>query len=267
MAGVFRDNLLAGRVAVVTGGGSGINQRIAERYAEHGATVVLVGRTQEKLDEAARSIEAKGGKAVGFAADVRDFAAMSAVMAKARDLHGAIDLVVCGAAGNFPAPAAGLSANGFKAVVDIDLNGTFNTCRAAFEHLTRPGASILAISAPQATDPMEFQAHVCAAKAGVEMLAKTLALEWGPLGVRVNAVVPGPIDDTEGMRRLVPTPEGRARLEEAIPLRRYGTRDDIADVALFLATPATGFVTGAVWVVDGGQSLGGSSGIVRAITG
>jgi NAD(P)-dependent dehydrogenase (short-subunit alcohol dehydrogenase family) len=213
---VFRDNLLRGKVAFVTGGSSGIGLRIAERFAEQGAKVALVGRTQEKLDRAAAGIRQNGGDASGFAADVRDYAALSTALQKTRNLYGEIDILLCGAAGNFPAPALGMSANGFKAVIDIDLLGTFNTCRAAYEHLCKPGASIIAISATHAFRPIPLQAHVCAGKAGVDILIKTLAIEWGPAGVRANIVTPGPVDDTEGMRRLAPSQEIRARLPKRI---------------------------------------------------
>jgi NAD(P)-dependent dehydrogenase (short-subunit alcohol dehydrogenase family) len=256
---VFRDSLLSGKVAFVTGGGSGIGLRIAERLAEQGAKLALVGRTQEKLDRAAAGIRQNGGEAAGFAADVRDYAALSAALQKTRDLHGEIDILLCGAAGNFPAPALGMSANGFKAVIDIDLLGTFNTCRAAYEHLRKPGASIIAISATHAFRPIPMQAHVCAGKAGVDILIKTLAIEWGPAGVRANVVTPGPVDDTEGMRRLAPSQEIRARLAEAIPLRRFANKDEIASLALFLCTDAAAYITGAIFVCDGGQSLTGSS--------
>lgn len=259
MSAVFRDNLLRGKVAFVTGGSSGIGLRIAERFAQQGAKVALVGRSQEKLDRATGSIRAAGGEAVGFAADVRDYAALSGALQKAREQFGEIDILLCGAAGNFPAPALGMSANGFKAVIDIDLLGTFNTCRAAYEHLRKPGASVLAISATHAFRPIPFQAHVCAGKAGVDILMKTLAVEWGGAGVRVNVVTPGPVADTEGMRRLAPTEEIRARLAETIPLRRFAAKDEIADLALFLCSDAATYITGAVMVCDGGQSLTGSS--------
>src|SRR5260221_1769598 len=114
-----------------------------------------------------------------------------------------------------------MSANGFKAVIDIDLLGTFNTCRAAYEHLRKPGASVLAISASHAFRPIPLQSHVCAGKAGVDILMKTLAVEWGSAGVRVNVVTPGPVDDTEGMRRLAPTQDICERLARSLPLRRF----------------------------------------------
>ncbi len=265
MESVFRPELLIGKTALVTGGGSGINLAIAQRLASQGARVALMGRTVEKLNTACREIEEAGGIAMGVAADVRDYSALEAGARTVRDAWGEMDILVCGAAGNFPAPAATLSANGFRAVVDIDLNGTFNACRASFEHLRKPGASVIAISATQASHPTPFQAHVCAAKAGVDMLTRCLALEWGPVGIRVNAIAPGPVEDTEGMRRLTPSEEIKEKVAAVIPLRRYARKEEIADLALFLVTPASAYLTGAVLVCDGGQSLSGSGGYMAAM--
>jgi len=152
----------------------------------------------------------------------------------------------------------GMSANGFKAVIDIDLLGTFNACRAAFEHLRTPGASVISISATHAFVPIAFQSHVCAAKAGIDIFSKTLAIEWGAAGVRVNVIAPGPVDDTEGMRRLAPTEEARRRAIQSVPLGRFASKDEIADLALFLCSDAAAYITGAICVCDGGQSLLGS---------
>jgi NAD(P)-dependent dehydrogenase (short-subunit alcohol dehydrogenase family) len=258
MAAIFREHLLQNKTAFVTGGGSGINLRIAERFAEHGAKVCLMGRTQAKLDAAAGGITSKGGTAMGISGDVRDYEAVAAALAKTRALWGEIDILLCGAAGNFPAAVMGMSANGFKAVIDIDLLGTFNTCRAAFEHLRKPGASIVSISATHAFTPVPMQSHVCAAKAGIDIFSKTLAVEWAPSGIRVNVVTPGPVDDTEGMRRLAPTPEIREKVMASVPLRRFATKDEIADLALFLCSDAAAYITGAICVCDGGQSLLGA---------
>jgi NAD(P)-dependent dehydrogenase (short-subunit alcohol dehydrogenase family) len=255
MAGVFRDRLLEGKVAFITGGGSGIGLRIAERFADHGAKVVLAGRRGDKLQSAKETVESRGGVASVYALDVRDYSALEAATAGTRSEFGPIDVVIAAAAGNFPAPVLGMSANGFKAVIDIDLLGTFNTMRAAHQHLRRPGASVLAISAAHAHVPIPFQAHVCAAKAGIEMLIKTLAIEWGPEGVRCNCITPGPTMETEGMRRLAPTKEIEERVKSSVPLRRFGIKDELADLALFLCSDAAAYLTGGTFPCDGGQSL------------
>ncbi len=254
----FRDGLFDGKVAFLSGSSSGIGLRIAERLAEAGAKVMLNGRNADKLDKACTEIIGMGRTASYIAADVRDYAAVADAMQKTRDLFGEIDILVCGAAGNFPAPVTGMSANGFKAVMDIDLLGTFHVCRAAYPHLRKPGASIVSISANHASIPYAYQAHVCAAKAGVERLTQVLALEWGPEGIRANTVNPGPIDDTEGMARLAPTPELRQAAVESVPLRRMGRKDDIANAVFFLCSEAGSFVNGAVLICDGGQIHSGA---------
>ena len=167
--------------------------------------------------------------------------------------------MISGAAGNFLAPAIGLSANGFKTVVDIDLLGTFNVFRASWDHIAKPGASLIAISAGQAVAPKPLQIHACAAKAGVNMVVKCLALEWGPAGVRVNAISPGPIADTEGMVRLAGSPEMEAARTGRLALRSYGTKRDVSDMAVFLASDASPYVTGSIFNVDGGTDLGDAS--------
>lgn len=263
---VFNENLLRDKVAVITGGGSGINLRIAERMSEVGAKLVLIGRTQTKLDSAVAGIAEKGGTAIGLSADVRDYAALEGVLKQAHEKLGDFDILVCGAAGNFPATAVGMSANAFKSVIDIDVLGTFNACRAAYQFLRKPGATILNISAPQAFVPMPLQSHVCAAKAGVDMLTRTLAIEWGPAGIRVNSITPGPIAETVGMARLAASEEVANALKGSIPLQRFGRKDDIADLALFLSSPAASYISGAVVVCDGGQSLLGSAAWVQGLT-
>ncbi|HYH98400.1 SDR family oxidoreductase [Hyalangium sp.] len=262
--GVFKDGLLAGKVAFVTGGSSGINLGIAERFVKAGAKVVINGRNPEKLADAVKGLQAHG-TAMGLQADVRDYAAVEKAFQTARDAYGELDILVCGAAGNFPAPALGMSSNGFKAVLEIDVLGTFNACRAAFEHLRKPGAAVLNISAPQAYMPTALQAHVCAAKAGVDMLTRVLAIEWGGAGVRVNSISPGPIDDTEGMRRLAPTDAAREKIIGSLPLQRMGAKSDISNLALFLASDAASYITGSIMVCDGGWSLMGSGVLMQAL--
>lgn len=255
----FRDGILEGKVAFVAGGSSGINLGIARRLAKQGARVAILSRTQQKVDDAVNSIVDAGGVACGFAADVRDYSAVATSFSEAYNKFGEIDIVVSGAAGNFLAPAVGMSANAFRTVVEIDLIGTFNVFRASWDHLRKPGASLIAITAGQAVRPTVFQAHACAAKAGVNLLTQTLAMEWGPAGVRVNAISPGPIADTEGMARLTPTLEITRALKSRIPLRDYGTVDDVADTALFLCSDMAKNITGAIIDCDGGSILGDSS--------
>ncbi len=255
---VFKDGLFERKVAFFTGGTSGIGLGIAERFASLGATVILNGRNGEKMTAAVEGIRQRGGKALGFAADVRNYGDLETAMGSAREQAGEIDYLFCGAAGNFPAPVMGMSANGFKAVVDIDLLGTFNTCRSAYAHLKKPGAVVIAISANHAEVAYSYQAHVCAAKAGVELLLRTLAIEWGPEGIRTASIRPGPIDDTEGMRRLAPTEAARGQVARAVPLRRFGTKDDVANLAIFLCSDAASYVTGAAYACDGGMALTGA---------
>ncbi|MGH3458494.1 SDR family oxidoreductase [Aeromicrobium sp.] len=254
--GVFGTNILEGKVAYVAGGTRGFNLAIAKRYAAQGAKVAVMSRNEERCASAAKEIREAGGEALGLPADVRDYARVAETMKETAETFGGLDIVIAGQAGNFYAPALGMSDNAFKSVVDIDLQGTFNLFRASFEHLRRPGASLIAITAPEAVKPLPFQSHVCAAKAAVNMLLKCLAIEWGPAGVRVNGLSPGPIEDTWGMDNVIASMPGiKERITEGVPLRRWGTHDDIADAALFLASEAASYVNGTILDVDGGVTI------------
>ena len=253
----FRPDLLAGKHALITGGGSGINLGIAQSFAAHGCAITILGRNLEKAQNAAAGIVSDGGKALGVSVDVRDFAAMQAAIAQSVAAQGDFDIVLAGAAGNFPAPVDGISPNGFKTVVEIDLIGTYHTIKAAAPHLKTPGGNVLSISAYGVPVPM--QAHVVAAKAGVDALTQTLAVEWGLRGVRVNAIIPGPIDGTEGMARLAPDEKTRGQFTRTIPLGRFGVPQDIANAALFLVSDAASYITGVILPVDGGQNMLGGA--------
>lgn len=249
-----------GTHVLIFGGTSGINLGIAEAFARAGAGVGIVGRNPEKAQKAAEAMAALSpydGIANQptprhYIADVRDYDAVEAVYGQFADDFGPIDTLISGAAGNFPALATGMSPNGFKAVVDIDLLGTYHVMRAGHDRLRVPGANVINISAPQAEIAMMAQAHVCAAKAGVDMLTKTLCLEWGAQGIRVNSVIPGPIDGTEGMARLAPDEATRKSVISSVPLRRMGWPDDVAQTCLFLASDAGRYVSGAILPADGG---------------
>ena len=243
---------------LVVGGTSGINRGVAEAFATSGARVAVVSRSQEKVDDTVASLKNNGAAdAKGFAADVREPEALKKGIGEIHAAWGNFDVVVSGAAGNFPALAMGMSANGFRSVIEIDLLGTFNVMQAIYPFLVKPGASIINISAPQAIIPMVAQSHVCAAKAGVDMITKTLCLEWGSEGVRINSIIPGPIDNTEGMKRLAPTEAMRTAVEKSVPLQRMGSTDDIANACLFLASDFASYINGAIIPVDGGWAQGG----------
>ena len=254
----FRKDLLAGQVALVTGGGSGIGAGIAEALAAHGAQVAICGRTQARLDAVAQRIEAVGGQCLALAADVRKPEALAAVVAAIEARWARLDVLINAAAGNFLAPAATLSPNGFGTVVDIDLKGTFNACKAALPLLERRGGVVVNVSATLHYAGTPLQVHAASAKAGIDALTRTLAVEWGPAQIRVNAIAPGPIAGTEGMERLAP-PAMRAKMTAQIPLRRFGTVAEIGEAVLFMASPASAYMTGAVLVVDGGQWLTGTN--------
>jgi NAD(P)-dependent dehydrogenase (short-subunit alcohol dehydrogenase family) len=239
----------------VAGGTSGINLGIARAFAACGARLGVASRNREKVDAAVAQL---GQGALGYAFDVRDAQATADALAAFAAEAGPIDVLVSGAAGNFPVLAKDLSPNGFKAVVDIDLLGTFHVMRAAYPHMRRPGGSLINISAPQAQIPMAMQIHVCAAKAGVDMVTRVLAIEWGPEGIRVNGVVPGPIDGTEGMARLAPTEAMRTAIARSVPMRRFGTPEDVADACLYLGSSAAGYVSGTIVFADGGWAQRGA---------
>jgi peroxisomal 2,4-dienoyl-CoA reductase len=250
----FQPNLLKGKVALVTGGGTGICRGIAHALASAGCDVAITSRTPEHLDPTVAELKGLGVRAFAMAGDVRDAAAVDAVIAGTAEALGRLDVLVNGAAGNFVCEAEKLSPNGFGTVVDIDLKGTFNVSRAALPHLKARGGAILNISATLQLLGTAGQAHAAAAKAGVDSLTRTLAVEWGRYGIRVNGLAPGPVEGTEGVRRLT-TGESRRKILEQCPFGRLATIDEVADAALFLCSDASAFVTGATLVIDGGLWL------------
>jgi NAD(P)-dependent dehydrogenase (short-subunit alcohol dehydrogenase family) len=254
----FTKDLFKGKTAFITGGGSGINLGVAKNFAAVGANVAICGRTQERLDGAARELEALGARVFAKVADVRQMPALQAAIDETRGALGPIDALICGAAGNFLCRAEDMSPNGFKTVVDIDLIGSFNAARAAFDQLKETKGTILFISAGMAYMPYAFQVHVGAAKAGIESMMQNLALEWGRYGIRSCSIVPGPITGTEGMKRLSEAKDLSERLDR-IPMQRLGTVDDIGLAAVFLASPMASYITGAQLIVDGGSGLAGSA--------
>jgi 2,4-dienoyl-CoA reductase [(3E)-enoyl-CoA-producing], peroxisomal len=266
---VFAPGLFDGQVALITGGGSGIGRGIADQLAALGAQVVLASRKLERVETAAEEIRAAGGKASGVAVDVREGARVKEMVAQVKDRHGRIDLLVNNAAGNFYAPSATLSENAWKSVIEIDLYGTFFCSQAVYPLMREQGGgSIVNISMTLHYRGWPLMAHATAAKAGIDALTRTLALEWAKDKVRINAVAPGPIP-TEGVRKAFtppPTADGVPdvfAVEKAmgdyarkmIPLQRWGSPADIANMVTYLASPAASWITGAIMVVDGGEWL------------
>jgi peroxisomal 2,4-dienoyl-CoA reductase len=266
MKSVFRNDILQGKVAFVTGGGSGICKGIAEAFLAHGAKVTIVGRKADRLEAAAKELTEKtGGEVLSAPCDVRKPEEVERALQATLDRFGRLDIVVNGAAGNFLAPAAALSYNGFRTVMEIDTIGTWNVCRAAFEKALREhGGHVLNITATLHYAATPLQVHASAAKAGVDAITRTLAVEWGPLGIQVNGIAPGPIDGTEGMSRLAPG-EMRDATIRGVPLRRLGTVEDIAQCALWLTSGAASYVNGETVVVDGGAWLLGMGGVMKAM--
>lgn len=255
---VFKDDVLAGKVAFVTGGGSGICKGITHALMAHGAKAVITSRKQERLDAASKELsEATGQPCLGVACDVRQPETVEAAFDQAIAEFGQVDIVVNGAAGNFLCPAAQLSYNGFKTVMEIDTQGTFNVSKVAFDKsLKKNGGVIINISATLHYGASMLQVHASAAKAAIDSLTRSLALEWGGLGIRVNGIAPGPIADTEGMSRLAPG-DIKKKMIDAIPIKRWGKIEEIADVAVFLCSDAASLVHGETIVADGGAWLAG----------
>ncbi|MCC7055568.1 MAG: SDR family oxidoreductase [Gemmatimonadaceae bacterium] len=265
---VFRDGLLDGQVGIVTGGATGIGLGISTTLAQLGMHVVLASRKPEHLEPAVAAIREAGGKASAVAVDVREQSRVQAMAKEVHDTHGRIDLLVNNAAGNFYKKSEELSENAWKSVIEIDLYGTFFCTQAVFPYMkAQGGGRVVSTSMTLHYRGWPLMAHATAAKAGVDALTKTLAVEWAPHGIRINAIAPGPIP-TEGVRKAFMPPPGApvpdlfsvdkamdAFAKASIPLQRWGTPEDIGQMVAYLASPAGDWITGAIFVVDGGEWL------------
>jgi NAD(P)-dependent dehydrogenase (short-subunit alcohol dehydrogenase family) len=251
---IFREDLLAGRIALVTGGGSGLGLAMATRFAELGARVFLVGRSAERLEEAARQLGPE--RAAWHAADVRDVDAAERAAASAESRFGAVDILVNNAAGNFLAATEELSANAFDAIVKTVLYGTFHMTEAAGRRMIRSGrgGSILNIVAAYAWTGSAFVVPSASAKAGVLAMTRSLAVEWATYGIRVNAIAPGPFPTEGAWSRLMPPEVERASLER-VPAGRFGEARELANLAAFLVSDASPYITGDCVTIDGGRWL------------
>ncbi|KAF5309525.1 hypothetical protein D9619_012362 [Psilocybe cf. subviscida] len=248
---VFKADIFKGKVLFCTGGGSGICRGMTEGMMRHGAKAAIVGRKLDRLTQAAKEMsQATGSECIPAQGDVRSPADLKAAVAMTIAKFGRIDYVICGAAGNFLVPISGMSENAFKTVMEIDTIGTFNTIKATIEHVRKSKGAYIHVSATLHYQGTPFQAHVSAAKAGVDALSAVLAVEEGPNGVRSNVIAPGPIDGTEGMERL--SPKGDVGEQNGYPAGRMGVVGDIANATIFLFSDAAAYITGQVLPVDGG---------------
>jgi NAD(P)-dependent dehydrogenase (short-subunit alcohol dehydrogenase family) len=254
------EGLLRGSTAIVTGGGSGLGRGISLGLAACGAAVVVSGRRREALDETVAEITASGGTAAAVTCDIRDPEAVAAMVAEAEAALGTVNVLVNNAGATFTAPAETLSPNAFRAVVETDAFGTFYACQEVGRRWIErgTGGAILNITSTSPMTGNPGRIHGGVGKAGVDSLTKSLAVEWGRHGIRVNSLAPG-YTPTVGVNKA--TRVGNAsddelfRLGAAVPLGRVGTVEDIVWPAVFLVSPAAGFINGAALVVDGGKWL------------
>jgi len=279
LSSVWRDGIFDNKVVFCTGGAGTICSAQVRALVHLGANACIIGRNVNKTETMAKSIATArpGAKVIGIGAvDVRDIKSLESAVERCVKELGGIDFVIAGAAGNFISPISGLSANAFKTVIDIDVLGSFNCLKATLPQLvisaakhpntgtnTSTGGRIIFVSATFHFTGMALQSHAAVAKAGIDALSATVAIEYGPRGVTSNIVTPGPIAGTEGMARLGDrTSEETGAAFKKVPLGRYGTVKEIADGTVYLFSDAGNFVNGEVLVIDGGdwRSPGGMGG-------
>ncbi|XP_030623349.1 peroxisomal 2,4-dienoyl-CoA reductase [(3E)-enoyl-CoA-producing] isoform X2 [Chanos chanos] len=264
---IFSPELLKDQVAFITGGGSGIGFRIAEVLMRHGCDTVIASRNLNKLTEAAKKLtDATGRCCLPLAMDVRQPETITTAVEETLKAFGRIDVLINNAAGNFLCPASALSFNAFRTVLEIDTMGTFNTSKVVYEKWFKDhGGSIVNISATLGYRGQALQVHAGSAKAANDAMTKHLAVEWGPSGVRVNTLAPGPISGTEGYRRLGGPQSESAGAFRGIPLQRAGNKTEMAHGVLFLASRASSYITGTVLVADGGAWLTSPNDVERLL--
>ena len=246
----FKEDILEGRVALVTGGGTGIGKEIARTLGRHGAKVAITSRKQENLDAACGEFEKEGIDCFAMPSDVRNPLLVEQVIAATLDKYGRLDIVINCAAGMFPASIENMSYNAFKTIVDIDLMGSYNVTKAAYTAcLKEHGGCIVNITAPFEHWGVSSMAHVAAAKTGLMSLTRSCAVEWAPLGIRVNSVAPGFISETEGVDRF--SEKAADEMDKALK----GSKQDIANTVLFLVSDSARFISGMDIRVDGGATI------------
>ena len=252
----FAPDLLRDQVCIITGGATGIGWAIAQSMAKLGARLVLASRKVDRLQAATDELIRNGTPAIAVPTNVREPKEVDALVARAVEHFGTVDILINNAGANFLCPASQMTPNGWRTVIDVVLNGTFYCSSAAGKvMLDRKKGLIINMAATNGENASPMMCHSGAAKAGVISLTQTMAVEWAPFGVRVNAVSPGPVSTEGANARLWAAPEVMAKLERRVPLGRFASADDCVGPVLFLCSPAGRFLTGAVLAVDGGDRL------------
>jgi NAD(P)-dependent dehydrogenase (short-subunit alcohol dehydrogenase family) len=257
---MFRSDLLQGKRILITGGGTGLGKGMAHRFLELGAEVYICGRRQEVLTETVRALgQSTGGKIQAVACDVRDAEAVEQMVASIWQ-NEPLDVLVNNAAGNFLSRTEDLSPRAFDAVIGIVLNGTVNTTMACGRRWLRSKRSgtVLNITTTYAATGSAYVVPSAVSKAGVEALTRSLAVEWGNRGIRTNAIAPGPVPTEGAFSRLLPRAEFEKFAKQRNPLGRFGTVDELANLAAFLVSDGSGYINGEVITMDGGEWLQGA---------
>lgn len=249
---------MEGQVAIITGGSSGMGKAMATKFAEKGAFVTITGRNLERLEKAKKEIEQFDGQVLCVEMDVRDPEKVQFMVDKTKSTFGKIDHLVNNAAGNFLCPAEDLTVNGWNSVIDIVLNGTWYCSQAVGKEWIKQGqkGNMINIIATYAWLAGAGVIHSACAKAGVLAMTRTLAIEWGSkYGIRVNAIAPGPIENTGGAERLFMNEAAYQSTLKSVPLNRLGRPDEIAGLAAFLLSEEASYINGDCITMDGGQWL------------
>ncbi len=254
---MFAEDAFDDQTVLITGGGTGIGRGMATTFAAHGATIGVAARREEPLRSTVEAIASEGGDASWETVDIREEERIEQCVEAFWDRWGGIDILINNAGANFISPAAATSTNGWETIVDINLNGTFRMSQAVGQKMMAAGEGgrIINISATNAERGSPMIAHSGASKAGINSLTESLAVEWGPAGITVNAILPGPVRTEGSNKQLWQDEDLVEQLESQIPLGRFGTPDDIAPLAMFLASEAGSFINGALIPCDGGDRL------------
>jgi NAD(P)-dependent dehydrogenase (short-subunit alcohol dehydrogenase family) len=255
---MFRDDLLAEKTVLVTGGGSGLGLSMAKHFARFGARVAITGRSADRLQSGAEQIDPTGERVMTVPCDVREFAQVESAVEAVVGRWGGVNVLVNNAAGNFLSPTEDLSPNGFNAVVSTVLNGTFHATLAVGKRMIEAGqgGSILNITTTYAWTGSAFVVPSAAAKAGVLAMTRSLAVEWAAYGIRCNAIAPGPFPTEGAWKALMPTPELEKEAKARIPMGRFGEHDELANLATFLVSDGAAYINGECVVIDGGEWIG-----------